>query len=411
MSDEQKPERKNKLKKRKVIGPNGVGYENGIYYNLKHTSNFDVLVSMRIEGKQVQKGKENIQFFGEAKKVRNKFLQELENLKAESMRGDMLWSKAVEQYFKHLESLMKENEISFSTYDDRVNSLTHNTKMWGNMKLSEIHTDFIREHLKNGITAQSNDTKRSILKYIRQVFTYQIQRGNRTLMHNPATGIKFKRISKPPRKTMSFEEIQILVNYSEQINSEWAPVYYLAFQLGCRSGELYALKWSDVDWVSNKLAVNHSYCWRHDEEKPPKNGKPRVIPLNDYVVSYLKELKTSSKTDDVYILPRIPAWKAGRAAAILAGTQEHLKITKTNFHSIRSAFITHLLRTDVAPVKVMELSGHEDLKTTMVYVREVKDGLKDSTNNLGFAPKKEKPDNTADLLNFPKKTPKNKKAS
>lgn len=406
MSDEQKPERKNKLKKRKVIGAGGIGYENGIYYNLKNTSNFDILVSMRIEGKQIQKSKENIQFFGEAKKIRNKFIEELENLKSEAIKGDMLWSKAVEQYFKHLESLMNTNEISYSTYDDRVNSITYNTKDWGNKKLSEIYTEFIREQILNNSTAKSDDTRRSILKYIRQVFAYQIQRGNRALKYNPATGIKFKRTQKKPRITMKIEHIQTLVEHAEQTNSEWAPVYYLAFQLGCRSGELYALKWEDVNWAEGKITVGRSYCWRSEKEKPPKNYKYRILPLNSSVLTYLKELKTSSTTDDIYILPRIPAWKAGRAAAILSNTQGFLKLPKTNFHSIRAAFITHLLRQNTAPIKVMALAGHEDFKTTMVYVHEVDDSLKGATDVLSFTPKKVKIDTSTDTLIFPKKKPK-----
>lgn len=409
--EDQKPVRKNKLKKRKVIGPGGIGSEHGIYYNLKNTSNFDVLISMRIEGKQIQRSKENIQFITEARGIRKKFIEELENLKEESTRGDMLWSKAVEQYFKHLEALHKTNEISFSTYDDRVNSLTHNTKTWGNKKLSEIHTEFIREHLNNGISAQSNDTKRSILKYIRQVFSYQIQRGNKSLRFNPASGIKFKRIATKPLKTMSFDEVQKLINYAEEKNSEWAPVYYLAFQLGCRSGELYSLKWKDINWEEKIITIGTSYCWRKEEEKPPKNYKYRNIPLNTGVYDYLKNFKKSPFTDEVYILPRIPAWKAGRAAAILANTQEHLKITKTNFHSIRSAFITHLLRENVAPIKVMELAGHEDFKTTMVYVRAVDKGLIGSTDVLNFKPKKNKKDDTSTVVDFPKKMSKKKKAS
>ena len=90
--------------KRQVLNK-GVS-EEGIYYNLKFQSNFDVLVTMRIGDRQIQRKKKNIAFIGEARHARDRFKSELTQIKAELNRGDIFWSQALAQYFKHLDSLL-----------------------------------------------------------------------------------------------------------------------------------------------------------------------------------------------------------------------------------------------------------------------------------------------------------------
>ena len=89
------------------------------------------------------------------------------------------------------------------------------------MKLSEIHIEFIKDSIFDCLPKKSNDTKRSILKYIRQVFELQIQRGSKTLSTNPTAGISLPRTQKQTLKTMSIEEVQKLVEHSEQTYSAW----------------------------------------------------------------------------------------------------------------------------------------------------------------------------------------------
>lgn len=358
--------------------------ERGLYYNLKHSSNFDVLVSLRIGDKQIQRKKKDISFITEARKIRDKFIVELEGMKAEANRGDMFWSKALEIYFKHLEDLKDTNEMSESTYITRITTLTAHTKNWATMKLSDFHQTFIRQFIFENLKDKTPETKKNILKFIRQVFQHQISIGNIILRFNPASGIRAGKTKTIKPETISKIDMEKIIQHTHEQKSEWASVYYLAYQLGCRSGELYALKWSDVNWSEKNITVGKSYCWKSEKEKMPKNDKFRMLPLNTDCCDYLKNLKSNSVNENIFILPRIPAWKQGRAAELLASFQGRLGIDKTNFHSIRSTFITQLLLNDVAPVKVMELAGHADFKTTAIYLRSVAKELKGTTDSISL---------------------------
>lgn len=385
-----KPQRKNIRKKRLVIGHGKNGFEDCIYYNLKHQSHFDVLVSMRIGNKQIQRKKKNFKFIGDARRCRDNFIEELESIKAENNRGDMFWSQALEIYLKEQKEMKDREEISDSTLLTRESTLRAHTESWSSMRLSDFHQSFIKDFIFKKLKDKSPETKKNILKFIRQVFNYQISLGNKTLKFNPASGFSAGKTTKNKPETISKQDMEKIIDYTHEHNSEWATIYFLAYQLGCRSGELYALKWSDINWNEKNITVGKSYCWKSKKEKAPKNDKYRVLPLNKSTFSYLEKYYKKSK-DNLYILPRITAWEKGRAAQILANIQDKLKIPKTNFHSIRSTFITQLLLNDVPPIKVMELAGHRDFKTTEIYVRSVAKELKGTTDVLEYKPKESKP--------------------
>lgn len=365
-----------KLKREKVLN------EDGIYYG-SIPNHYDILVSMRIGDRQLQRKKKKVKNLTAARKFRDDFLADLEKLKSATNGGDIYWSQALQQYFKKLEALMKANEMSLATYQTRSTTLTAHTATWNNMKLSEIHQEWIRIFFADNFQTQTLETKKNVLKFIRQVFEHQIRIGNKTLRFNPTNDIKFKKqIHKKP-ETFSKAEIEKIIHHAHAIQSDWAPIYYVAYQIGARSGELFALKWSDVDWNNKTITIRKSYCWKSKEEKEPKNSKERTLPLNEPTLKYLSDLKTRSNS--IYILPHLSAWKKGRAAQILNSVKQTLGITgKTNFHSIRSTFITQLLIDDVPPIKVMEMAGHQDFKTTMIYVRSIAKELKGATDKLGL---------------------------
>ncbi|GEM_PF-3199182 len=383
----EKPKRKNSLKREKLYG------QDGIYYDRpKGNDVFNIVVSMRIGNKQVQRKRNGVAGMTVARQVRKQLIKELEKLKGETHLGDIYWSQAVEQYLKHLEAMLKTGEMTLSTFNTRKSSLEFHTKSWNSKKLSEIHQHWIRlfftEHFKDD--PRSLPTKSNLLKFIKQVFNHQIALGNKTLVINPTVGFRLNKTNKQKPETFSKDEIEKIIRYAHEIKSAWASIYYLAYQLGARSGELFGLEWKNVDWVNETITIARSYCWKLGDYKPTKNNESRTLPLNEPTLKYLKDLKSKTNTEN--ILPHLSAWKKGQAAQILKSvmvktgviTEQEKSTDKRNFHSIRSTFITRLLIEDEPPIKVMELAGHKDFKTTQIYVRSIGKELKGTTDKLGF---------------------------
>ena len=99
--------------------------------------------------------------------------------------------------------------------------------------------------------------------------------------------------------------------------SEWYYHWALALHTGMRSGELYAVKWQDVDL--NSLRVNVRESWNSKIGfKSTKSGDQRIVPINSELALILKELRLSGLGGE-FVLPRIAKWSKGEQARELRG--------------------------------------------------------------------------------------------
>jgi integrase len=151
--------------------------------------------------------------------------------------------------------------------------------------------------------------------------------------------------------------------------------------LGLRSGEAFALPWKNIDFENGLVHITQSYCFKSENLGPPKNREPRTIPLNPGLAAFLKNLKIR-RANGEFVLPHPPGWKHGDAAKILKSFQADIGIQKTNFHSLRASFITHLLLDGKPVTKVQHMVGHKDLSTTQRYVRLTASDLRGATDSL-----------------------------
>jgi integrase len=91
---------------------------------------------------------------------------------------------------------------------------------------------------------------------------------------------------------------------------------------GCRSGELYALKWSDIDFQERMNTVQRSYNKKFNEEKRTKTGDWRRVSICESLWDIIVELKKLHDHDvqrgacknPGYVLPRPGLWASGEQA-------------------------------------------------------------------------------------------------
>lgn len=344
---------------------------------------FDVRVTRRIPRKpQLFRRRRNVIGQRNAYKVQKEMQDELTRLYMKEVDGELKWSEAKSEYLEYLEVRVKEGSYARSTADNVKATLDKHTKKWDELFISEITTKMIDEYIKSQeVDSLSPETKASILKFIRGVYKRQIILGR--AQYNPAFGIyiRNKKVRSYP-KLMSQKEIEHLIAHSREVKSDWAPVYFVAYMTGARSGELYSLKWENVDFANKIIHIKTNYCWNTEKDKPTKGKKDRTVPMNQTLSSFLKELRLAS--DGEYVLPRIPDWKKGKAAEILRQTQKELGIGRTKFHAIRGTFITNLLAKGTSLIKVQQIVGHEDLETTIFYQGYLGKELEGATEVINY---------------------------
>lgn len=148
-----------------------------------------------------------------------------------------------------------------------------------------------------------------------------------------------------------------------------------------RSGELYALKWSDVDFSNKYITVQRSFNRRTNELKSTKAGYWRTVPMSSDLEKILKELQ--EKTTE-FVLPKLWQWKIGQQARILREFCRSIELPSIRFHTLRACFATQLIGSGVEPIKVMKICGWRDLKAMAYYLRLAGIDERGATENLGF---------------------------
>jgi integrase len=162
---------------------------------------------------------------------------------------------------------------------------------------------------------------------------------------------------------------------------------------GLRLGELRALRWSHIDFTASTIRIRLNQP-AHGEEKTPKGGRVRSVPLIDQAAVVFDELSRRerfTKPDDrVFASPTGEAFddaeiRDGFYAALDAAGLSHMRYveppSKANpkgvrkadpmvFHDLRHTFGT--LGAAIWPLHDLQgYMGHADIQTTMIYVHHV----------------------------------------
>ncbi len=172
------------------------------------------------------------------------------------------------------------------------------------------------------------------------------------------------------RGVLSIAEINALIKVDEHDPRIKAAVL-LATLGGLRRGEIRGLRWGDIDWDLHLLHVCHNTV-DQEEDKAPKAGSSRTIPLHNSVLEELRNVFAVAprQGDDDFVFfstskPKSPI--TGRALldglyrmleAIGIDKEQRIK-RNINLHAMRHSFITLARNLGMPDISVMALSGHK----------------------------------------------------
>lgn len=131
------------------------------------------------------------------------------------------------------------------------------------------------------------------------------------------------------------------------------PLVLTALHTGCRRGELFKLRWADVDLEGKhpQLTVQGGTA---------KSGRTRYIPLNGTAVQTLAQWRRQNPgADRVFGLVDI---KKSWAKLLTDAGIENFR-----FHDLRHTFASKLVQRGVPLNTVRDLLGHADIKMTLRY--------------------------------------------
>jgi integrase len=150
--------------------------------------------------------------------------------------------------------------------------------------------------------------------------------------------------------------------------SKWAHLFaaiMIAIHAGLRLREVLGLLWAQIDWDARTITL------------PKTKSTPRVVPMNDTCLGVMLWLRERAPDPDDpgarVILYRHygvgPARPVNSVKTAFNKLLDGLELRgKYTFKSLRASFATYLAEKGADVLKIMDLMGHTDVRTTKRYV-------------------------------------------
>lgn len=356
------------------------------------------------QGKQVARRRRGITSIKKAKDTEVDLLNEIRGISGQE--ASWTWRQWHEECLRRMEMTLKSGTVI--GYDGGLKKWL--SKDWDEKNLSEINKNDIFDLIFNHIEVKDGVTKniqKVVLKKIRRLLEMAIEDG--IIPRNPAVGIKIK-TSIAEKKVLNSNETELLLESAKSCNHRFYYHWAFALLTGMRTGEMYALRWPDIDFETTLISVTKQWTSK-DGLHQTKSNRNRVVPISPELKKLLAELKRKGPYRERFwqgikgvrrsrnqesnepghefndlVLPRLSEWRHGEQAKVLASFCRQLGIEAIKFHDLRATFITNMLAQGVPLVKVMAIVGHTEMSTTNEYLRlagvDIKTG---TTEKLGYA--------------------------
>jgi integrase len=325
-------------------------------------------------GRRVQKRRCNVESMRKAELLEFELKRELAVLKEQEV--DLRWEEWIEDCYRIMKLSYKPSTLYNyqKVLDKWVNKKLARREL-RNITKSDVHS-LIYEELPIEVSLH---TRKHVLKLIKRVLQIAMDHGR--LDRNPCQGLLVK-VPESDKLVLTNQEVETFLTEAKACNHRFYPIWVVALFTGMRSGELYALKWSDVDLENCTISVSRSWNSKNGFTST-KNQKARIVPISVELLGFLRSLKLERGQEE-FVLPHHNEWTRGEAAKVIKDFCKSLGLTPIRFHDLRATFITNLLARGESLARVMAMVGHADMETTNVYLRKAGIELKDGTEKLSY---------------------------
>ena len=180
----------------------------------------------------------------------------------------------------------------------------------------------------------------------------------RLIEESPFEGVKQVRV--PYKEASYLSEAEFLILLTVIDDADFKALVKFAVLTMMRRGEIANLRWADVDLTRKEIRV------RSNGEFRVKSGKPRTIPMNNWVSDFLAARVRRGE----YVFSN-SSGHAIDGSAVSRKFKRYVRKAGLNegihFHSLRHTGISWLINRGVPPSFVQRIAGHSSLSVTQVY--------------------------------------------
>lgn len=333
-------------------------------------------------GRRFQRRKTKVETLHKAESIEFEFKRELANLRDE--KTPFKWPEWLAECVRLMKLDKRPSTVmNYEKYLSKWATPIWRERFIADITKSDVYNVVFHE-VNQALTAYS---RRTILRLMSRIFQMAVEEG--ILDRNPCVGVRIK-VPESIQKVLTNTEVEIFLKEAKLSGHKFYPVWLFALKTGMRSGEMFALKWTDIDFDARLISVTKQWTSKNGLG-PTKSGQNRVVPISEDLLSFLKERKLEFGTKCEFVLPRLRDWDMGEQARITRDFCKYLGVTSVKFHDLRATFITNLLSRGEPLAKVMSIVGHSELKTTNGYLRKAGVDVQGGTDRLGYKVPKDEP--------------------
>lgn len=230
--------------------------------------------------------------------------------------------------------------------------------------IESFKQEFLNQTTRRG-SRRSMATVNNHLRVLSKIYSLAVDA--EIIESNPCRKVKKFQPNNQRVRVLSKEEETRLFEALDD-NELVKQIVTLALHTGMRRGEIFNLKWFDVDFARGFIQVRES-----------KSNKKRPIPMNSTVSSLLGGLKR--KSEYVFPSPRTGA-KLDNIKKSFHRAVEKAGIEDFRFHDLRHTAATRMADSGADAFTLMKILGHSDIRMTSRYTHATDSALRRAVANL-----------------------------
>ncbi len=199
---------------------------------------------------------------------------------------------------------------------------------------------------------------------LKQVFNLAILSEHITL--NPIKMVDMPQIKKTKvkQKPFTLDEIDLILKYTKGAIKNFLGI---AFFTGMRSGEILALKWEDIDFITETISINKTIAEGHINS-PKTASSFRDIEMLPQAKEFFKAQQLETGLQNSFVFLNKHGLYYGSNTHFYNHFQKVLHkigLEKRSLHNIRHTFASMMLNNSIDPLWVSNTLGHENLNITL----------------------------------------------
>lgn len=230
--------------------------------------------------------------------------------------------------------------------------------------IENFKQSFLAKPTKHG-NRRSSATVNYHLSILSKIFSLAVD--SEFLETNPSSRVKKLKLNNQRTRVLSDEEEVKLFSALDN-NDLVKNIILIALHTGMRRGEIFNLKWFDVDFHRGLIQIRES-----------KTNKKRLIPMNSTVNKLLNGLKR--KSEFVFPSPKTN----GRLDNIKRSFRKAVELAQIQdfcFHDLRHTAATRMADAGADAFTLMKILGHSDIRMTARYTHATDTALRRAVTNL-----------------------------